>query len=319
MYTIKNVSMMTGIGVHTLRAWEKRYSVIVPERSPSGRRFYSDENVEKLKLITILNKTGIQISVIAKLSLEELKQSVSNLSEKDLYPDEVNKLESSLFILKKAFEFEVQDILFHEFESMMTELDKDTYRLKALLDQLLIPFYEHVVSKDESNPSLRVTCRTVYSLISNNLKTVLAQLVDEFQESKEHNIEGLTSDDGPILVGSSGTVRGEIDSLICCIKSYLSGKEAIFIGSLVDKDTITEFIDHMPPKKVVITDRYVSFRAHPRLFDLMKDLPKEKLDGVEFAVLLHRFNELQELKFQNSDKVELLNNFDSMDTYFSAS
>ena len=84
MYTIKNVSMITGIGVHTLRAWEKRYSVVVPDRSPSGRRFYSDSDIEKLKLIATLNKTGEQISSIAKLSLEELKASVGNLSEKDL-------------------------------------------------------------------------------------------------------------------------------------------------------------------------------------------------------------------------------------------
>jgi DNA-binding transcriptional MerR regulator len=319
MYTIKNVSMITGIGVHTLRAWEKRYSVVVPDRSPSGRRFYSDDDIEKLKLIATLNKTGEQISSIAKLSLEELKETVGNLSEKDLYPDEADKLQSSLFILKKAFDLQVQDVLFHEFESMLGELEAGTYRLKSFVGQLLVPFYEHVVAIDETNPSLRPTCRTVYSLIAGNLKTVLAQLMDEFQNNQTERFENIQGKEEPILVGSSGTVKGEIDSLICCVKSYLNGKEAIYIGSLVDKDVISEFIDHMPSKKVVITDRYVSFRAHPRLFDLMKDLPHEKLEDVEFAVLLHRFNEMQKLDFQNSDKVEVLNSFDSLDQYFSAS
>lgn len=80
MYTIKNVSMITGIGVHTLRAWEKRYGVVIHERSTSGRRYYSENDIEKLKLIATLNKTGEQISQIAKLSFDELKNKVGSLS-----------------------------------------------------------------------------------------------------------------------------------------------------------------------------------------------------------------------------------------------
>lgn len=314
MYTIKNVSMITGIGVHTLRAWEKRYGVVKPERSSSGRRYYSDDDIEKLKLIATLNKTGEQISQIAKLSFDELTLKVGNLSEKDLYPEEDDKLATSLFILKQAFDLQVQDVLFHEFENMNEELKNKTYRFKSLVNKLIVPFYEHVIAKDESNSSLRPFCRTIYSLIAANLKTVLAQVIDDFQaENKSEE-----SDKQPVLVGSSGTVKGEIDSLIVCIKSYLSGKEALYIGPLVDKDVISEFIDNMDSKKVVITDRYVSFRPHPRLFDLMKELPKEKLQEVEFAVLLHRLNEMQRLEFENSDKVEVIKNFDSMDHYFAS-
>jgi DNA-binding transcriptional MerR regulator len=314
MYTIKNVSMITGIGVHTLRAWEKRYSVVKPERSSSGRRYYSDEDIEKLKLIATLNKTGEQISQIAKLSFEDLKTRVGNLSEKDLYPEEEDKLATSLFILKQAFNLQVQDVLFHEFENMNDELKNKSYRFKSLINKLIVPFYEHVISQDEANPTLRPFCRTIYSLVAANLKTVLAQVIDDFQADKRAEGEA----NQPILVGSSGTVKGEIDSLIVCIKSYLSGKEALYIGPLVDKDVISEFIDNMDSKKVVITDRYVSFRPHPRLFDLMKELPSEKLQEVEFAVLLHRLNEMQRLEFENSDKVEVLKNFDSMDHYFAS-
>ncbi len=314
MYTIKNVSMITGIGVHTLRAWEKRYGVVKPERSPSGRRFYSEHDVEKLKLISTLNKTGEQISQIAKLSDEELKNAVGGLSEKELYPEEENKIQTSLFILKQSFDFQVQDVIFHEFESMTEELKKGSYRLKSLVNDLIVPFYEHVISSEESDVNKRPFCRTIYSLIANNLKTVLAQAIDDFQESHE-KVESVSS---PILVGSSGTVKGEIDALVVCIKSYLSGKEAMFIGPMVDKDMISEFIDNMDSKKVVITDRYVSFRPHPRLFDVMKELPQEKLKDVEFAVLLHRLNEMQRLEFAHSDKVEVLKSFDSMDQYFAS-
>lgn len=315
MYTIKNVSMITGIGVHTLRAWEKRYSVVTPSRSSSGRRTYSEEDIEKLKLISTLNKTGEQISSIAKLSDEELVERVGQLSEAELYPEENEKLHGSLFILKKAFELGAQDVIFHEFESLSHELEQGTFRLKSYVNKLVVPFYEFTVELDETRPNTRALGRTVYSLVASNLRGVLSQLVDEFKN--EHAKDAVK--ESPVLVGSSGSVKGEIDSLICCIKSFLNGKEAIYIGPMVDKDMINEIVDHMPSKKVVITDRYVSLRPTPKLFDLMKDLPNDKLQDVEFAVLVHKLNEMQKVEFENSDKVQVLNSFDSIDQYFSAS
>jgi len=321
MYTIKNVSMITGIGVHTLRAWEKRHSVVNPSRSSSGRRFYSDEDIDKLKLVAILNKTGAQISSIAKLSDMELRERVGQLSESELYPEEDDKLHGSLFILKKAFELKAQDVIFHEFESMGHELEHGTYRLKSYISKLIVPFYEYVVKHDELNPSTRTLGRTVYSLFAANLRGVLSQVVEDHKKSHpvKAQMQLQPSHEAPILVGSSGTVKGEIDSLICCIKSYLNGKEALYIGPQVDKDMISEIIDHVPSRKVVITDRYVSIRPTPKLFDLMKELPGEKLQNIEFAVLIHRFDEMQKMEFENCDKVEVLNSFDSIDKYFSAS
>ena len=74
-YSIQVVSNITGIGVHTLRAWEKRYKAVVPERSENGRRMYKDSDVEKLKLLAELCSIGNQIGTIANLSIEELKKA----------------------------------------------------------------------------------------------------------------------------------------------------------------------------------------------------------------------------------------------------
>ena len=40
------VTRRTGLSADLLRAWEKRYEVVKPARSPSGRRLYSDADVE---------------------------------------------------------------------------------------------------------------------------------------------------------------------------------------------------------------------------------------------------------------------------------
>ena len=45
MYTIKRAAEITGVPAATLRAWERRYAIIQPERTDSGYRLYDDESV----------------------------------------------------------------------------------------------------------------------------------------------------------------------------------------------------------------------------------------------------------------------------------
>ncbi len=49
VYSIKQVAAMLGIPTVTLRAWENRYSAVTPERTESGYRLYTEENVADLR------------------------------------------------------------------------------------------------------------------------------------------------------------------------------------------------------------------------------------------------------------------------------
>lgn len=51
IYSIGGVSRMLGIPSATLRAWEDRYDVVVPERSAGGQRLYTRSQVEQLTFI----------------------------------------------------------------------------------------------------------------------------------------------------------------------------------------------------------------------------------------------------------------------------
>jgi len=50
-YSISLASRMTAIPAETLRIWERRYGYPKPARSPGGGRFYSDDDVEMLRLV----------------------------------------------------------------------------------------------------------------------------------------------------------------------------------------------------------------------------------------------------------------------------
>ncbi|MFM9018177.1 MAG: MerR family transcriptional regulator, partial [Actinomycetota bacterium] len=45
---IGSLARRTGVPVDTLRAWERRYGVLRPTRTPGGQRRYGDRDVERV-------------------------------------------------------------------------------------------------------------------------------------------------------------------------------------------------------------------------------------------------------------------------------
>lgn len=74
LWSLAAVTRSTGIGAHTLRAWERRYGFPRPERLPSGHRRYTSEQVTRLRLISQVLAVGHRAGGIVPLPLEKLRQ-----------------------------------------------------------------------------------------------------------------------------------------------------------------------------------------------------------------------------------------------------
>jgi DNA-binding transcriptional MerR regulator/methylmalonyl-CoA mutase cobalamin-binding subunit len=61
-YNLKVVLQETGIKPDTLRAWERRYGLPVPERSPGGHRLYSQYDIETIKWLQARQEEGLRIN-----------------------------------------------------------------------------------------------------------------------------------------------------------------------------------------------------------------------------------------------------------------
>lgn len=59
VYSIGAVARMLGIPAATLRTWEERYGLPLPERSPGGHRVYSRDQVEQLRFVKAQIDQGI--------------------------------------------------------------------------------------------------------------------------------------------------------------------------------------------------------------------------------------------------------------------
>ncbi len=80
MYSIKAVAQATGLTVETLRAWERRYAVVVPTRDGSGRRVYRPEDVLRLRRLREATERGHPIGRLASLSEEGLANLLNDAS-----------------------------------------------------------------------------------------------------------------------------------------------------------------------------------------------------------------------------------------------
>ncbi|MEM8964269.1 MAG: MerR family transcriptional regulator, partial [Acidobacteriota bacterium] len=68
---IGNVARRTGLQADLIRAWERRYGAIEPERDRNQRRLYSEDDVTRLVLLRRLVEAGHSIGRVAELDDDE--------------------------------------------------------------------------------------------------------------------------------------------------------------------------------------------------------------------------------------------------------
>lgn len=79
-YPIRTVSTLTGVNAITLRAWERRYGLIKPRRTPKGHRLYTTRDIELInRIVTLLDK-GVSISQVPE-ALRHQKSTVVTTAE----------------------------------------------------------------------------------------------------------------------------------------------------------------------------------------------------------------------------------------------
>ncbi len=81
IYSIKDLEKLSGIKAHTIRIWEQRYGILNPQRTQTNIRYYQDEDLKFLLNVALLNRNGIKISKIAKLTKTEIGEKVAAISE----------------------------------------------------------------------------------------------------------------------------------------------------------------------------------------------------------------------------------------------
>lgn len=75
-YPIGAVVKLTGLTSHNIRVWEKRHQAVVAGRLPSGRRYYTQVQVNRLLLLKYCISCGFSISELAELDDSQLQEKI---------------------------------------------------------------------------------------------------------------------------------------------------------------------------------------------------------------------------------------------------
>ena len=86
--TILQLSKEIGIGVDTLRIWERRYGFPVPDRDSRGHRSYSRQMVEELRIVKMLQSLGHRPGKILALNSAERRELLKVTTEQEPPPNE---------------------------------------------------------------------------------------------------------------------------------------------------------------------------------------------------------------------------------------
>lgn len=80
-YSIKDLEVLSGIKAHTIRIWEKRYNLLIPERTETNIRLYCDDDLRKILNVSLLVNSGYKISKVAKWDQFQIKETIFKVTE----------------------------------------------------------------------------------------------------------------------------------------------------------------------------------------------------------------------------------------------
>jgi MerR family transcriptional regulator, light-induced transcriptional regulator len=132
-YSIRDLEQLTGIKAHTLRIWEKRYGVVIPKRTATNIRYYTDDDLKKLLNVSILNRHGFKISNIASLDNEDLGKKIISVTNKSL--DTSSSIENLIISMIEIDE--------GKFEKILTTLIINMGFEETFI-RVVIPFFEKI-------------------------------------------------------------------------------------------------------------------------------------------------------------------------------
>lgn len=265
-YPIKVVSQMTGLSVHVIRAWEKRYNVVEPDRTDTNRRLYSEKDIEKLKLLNDAVHSGHNISGIAKLSNEELHTVLKDKkSSQDSLMISKDAVVNGEFNFHSLINSAIEAIKAYDDETLETLLLKSSSQVSQphLIENFIVPLV-YKIGDLWHEGELRVANEHMASAVIRNF------LVNQIENYN-------TVENAPVVI--CATPRGqehELGALIAGLIAASSGWRVIYLGANLPVEEMAAVAASVDIRAIAISIIYPADdpRLNKDLIHLKKILPE---------------------------------------------
>lgn len=219
MLTIRKAAALTGVPEHTLRAWERRYDLLHPARTPSGYRVYDEAEVARIAEMHRLVQAGwTPRAAAAEVALERTNQDG---------PDPYAELVEAAAALDAEA---VSRVVIDHFSRAPFESVVDHWLMPALVE----------VGRAWAAGEVSVAGE---HLVANVVTRRMYVTYDATPQRRG---------DRPVLIGAPPAVDHQLGLLAFAVAASRAGLPTVYLGAQVPLDAWTDAAARMRPRSAVI-------------------------------------------------------------------
>lgn len=271
-YSMKVVSMRTGVSAHAIRAWERRYNIVSPKRDKNNRRYYTEEDIQRLSLLKKATDAGFSISQIVSSSNEELEELISSMNIIDLpVRNTVSREESTINLPDTTYENYIESFMnaleqmdAKALENILIQSESD-YGLNGMLENILVPLMENIGEAWRTG-EIRISHE---HLASHVIRTFLGGVLAANKSS---------SSAPSVLVTTPADQWHDIGALIIAVTAASEGWNVIYLGANLPAEEIAGSVRQNNCKALILSIIYPE--DDPALVQEIRKLRRSIRDNV---------------------------------------
>lgn len=249
-YSMKVVSMRTGLSAHAIRAWERRYSAVSPKRDDNNRRYYTEEDIDRLLLLKKATDAGFGISQIVSLSDEELQNTINSMNVIDLpIRQSIKGSDPNLKSKESTFENYIESFMnaleqmdSKSLENILVQAELN-YGLNGLIENIMVPLMQEI-GEGWRKGDLRISHE---HLASHVIRTFLSGIL-----ANNKNIPGAPN----VLVTTPADQWHDIGALIIAVTAASEGWNVTYLGANLPSEEIAGAVKQNNCKALILSIVY---------------------------------------------------------------
>lgn len=240
-HPMRVVTHQTGLSPDVVRAWERRYHVVEPQRSAGGQRLYSDDDIAHLRRLHRAVLAGRSIGQVALLDREALAQLVEADAAAQVVPGPELPDEAERILARARGEC-LEAIARLDAASLERSLRRAALELSVplLLDQLVAPLLVEIGDRWEAG-----TLQPVHErMASVEVQRLLQWLV---QSAQVDDLAPL------IVVATPADQQMELGALMVAASAAAEGWRVAWLGPNLPAADIVLAVETLRPRAIAIS------------------------------------------------------------------
>ena len=306
VFSIQLVSKLTGLSVHTLRTWEKRYTFVKPKRLTNGRRQYSKTELDQIWVLSELVKMGFSIGEIANYDKELLEslyrqhtgKKFSKNQNLKLFENPKEDFEQCQKILLKAIQGYKLNIITNELIKISKLIN---HRQLAL--NVLVPLVQEIGNRVMSG---KLTMSQEHAL-SALIRFHVGPLLFAPQNDRKRKVT-------KIILSTPTNELHEFGIIVSALLCHFHAVEFMFLGTNLPATSIADTLE-ATGFDMVIFGTTLKLKEHEKkkltkyMDDLFDLIPKNK------KVVIGGPKVLDESVYNSYKNLQHINNFEELDQF----